>query len=624
MTKQSYTGSDIVVLSDNEHVRLRTNVYLGNMQPATYWIPILSDAFRIKYVTFIPAVYKAINEVIDNSIDEFAQTTQKKKVLTINASPQIGSYNVTDNGRGIPIEKHSTGKYTPEVALAQLRAGRNFVEDRTQGVIGTNGVGVSVVNICSSQFNVIIHRDKKRYTQLFLKGASVIGKPSIRQTQTKTTGTQIAFTLDPEVFKDVSLPEELIVNRAQEIALTNPGVEVVYNNTTFKFKHGLKELITKHSKQYYCFSTPWCEFFVIFDMHRGVDEHIFTWVNSSLLFDGGICNTQFLNAFIDKTLNYLEPRAKKNKSEVTKNDVRENLLIIGSLKIKNPEYDAQSKTRLTGPNLRKEFAELLETNWALFTRQQKQWFDLVFERSLVRYHMQANKQAIKQHKKQLNRKIPELLDATSDDRSICRLLITEGLSAASSIAEVRDARTIASLPLSGKINNVYGSTIAELLKMEKLQNLLTTVGLTPGRTAIADDLRYGKIIIATDADHDGSDIFTLLINLFYQFWPELFANKHSPLVFRLLTPNVCAIKGKTRIHFKSLAEFETSKDQYRGWTINYNKGLGSLEQEDWRMVLSDETNLIPIVSDDTMKQTLQLLFSPDVEARKVWLQGEST
>jgi len=344
-------------------------------------------------------------------------------------------------------------------------------------------------------------------------------------------------------------------------------------------------------------------------------------VNSSLLFDGGLCNIQFLNAFYDRVIKHLKNAAKKNKCEITKNDIRQCLLVFGNLKLTNPEYDAQSKTRLTGPNLRKDIGIMLDEMWPTFVRKNKNWLNEVLERAILRYHSQANKKAIKNHTKNLKKKVPGLVDATSKNRFECQLLITEGDSAASMITDARNPRTTASLPLRGKINNVYGNTIAQLLKMEKVKSLLTSIGLIPGVKTIRSNLQYGKIVIATDSDVDGGDIFTLLINLFYQFWPELFDPNYDPIVYRLIAPNVCLIKGKKRIHFPSIREYQKNKNKYKGYEVRYYKGLGSMNRVDWEMILSGKTNtMVPIVDDGKMSSVLELLFSNNSDKRKKWLQ----
>lgn len=616
-----YTAKDIKVLSDREHVRLRTQVYLGNTKLTSYIIPLFrGDKFITKEVEFIPAVFKAIGEIIDNSMDEFAHINIPNKKLEIEADPVAGKYTISDNGRGVPIDKHDVGKFTPEVVFGQLRSGRNFSDEKEIGVIGQNGVGSACTNFCSSTFSIDITRDGKRYRQTFSDGANEVSRPSIREGSART-GTTISFELDEAVFDSVSLPPELVENRAIELALTNPGVQVEYNGTKYKFKKGFDDIIKSISDQYFKFESEGMEFFVIFDVNKNIDEQMFTWVNSSLLFDGGLCNTQFFNAFVDRTVSHLSREAKKVKCEVTKNDIRRNLLIIGNLKLSDPQYDSQAKTRLTGPNLRKEMADFVDQQWSSFARRNKDWLQTVLQQAMNRHHADANSKAIKEHQKGLKRKIAGLVDATSKHNFERQLLITEGDSAASMITQARDPKTTASLPLRGKVNNVYGSTVAQLLNMEKITDLLTAIGLVPGHKAVRSELRYGKIVIATDADVDGSDIFTLLINLFYQYWPELFDKNYEPIIYRLIAPNVCLTKGNKRIHFSSRAEYEKQKDKFTGYTVNYYKGLGSMVKEDWEMILSGETNTqTPIIDDGKMKSVLTLLFGPDANLRKEWLQ----
>lgn len=212
------------------------------------------------------------------------------------------------------------------------------------------------------------------------------------------------------------------------------------------------------------------------------------------------------------------------------------------------------------------------------------------------------------------------MDATSKIRSECQILITEGLSAKSQISEARNPTTTAAFALTGKINNVYGNTPAQVLKMGKVTDLLLAIGLTPGKKAVRGDLNYGKIVVATDADYDGADIFTLLINLLYQFWPELFDKNYEPIVYRLVAPNICAIKGKQRVHFAHRSDYEAVKEKYRGYEIKYYKGLGSMSREDWDMILSGKTDtFIPVVDDGKLTGTLDLLFSDNADLRKEWL-----
>lgn len=629
MTNKTYTEKDIKVLSDREHVRYRLPIYAGSTEPTEYKIPLFTETdFRVDTVTFIPAVYKVIGEVLDNALDEFAHLTSKVKLLKITADPSIGKYTISDNGRGIPIGKHETGKYTPEVVLASLRSGRNFTSDKQIGVLGMNGIGVTMTNFTSDSFEVTINRDDKQYYQKFTDGAAKISTPKITPSKSQSTGTEVSFQLDPVVFKNVAMPETLIHNRAIEIAATNPDVTVEYNGTRYRYKRGLLDLVvqTAVDKSFHCFTinepTVTGEIYVIFNATTELDEQMYTWVNSSLLFDGGKCNTQFFNAFFDKAIDHLAKDAKKAKAEVTRNDVRRGLMVLANLKIKNPEYDSQSKTRLTGPDIRKEIVSSLDESWKSFIKHNTGWLEDVLSYAIERHHRDEDNSAVTEHEKDKKKrfKAKNLLDATNTNRSLCKILITEGDSAKSQISEARDPKTIAAYALTGKINNVLDSTPAQVLKMEKIKELLLVIGLTPGKKAVRSDLNYGQVVIATDADYDGDDIFTLLVNLFYRFWPELMDPNYEPFVYRLIAPNVCLVKGKQRIHFPNRADYDKNKHKYKGYEVNYFKGLGSMTKQDWEMILSGETDTyIPIVSNSQMVPTMKLLFSDDADARKVWL-----
>lgn len=601
-------------------------MYAGSIDVMECEMPdFTGDKFTIQTVKFVPAALKCINEIFDNSTDELLQISKRNKKIQITANNITGEYKVVDNGRGIPLDIHPiTKRYTVETVFGTLRSGRNFGEKETAGVVGTNGLGSSMTNFVSSYFNVDVYRDNKHYYQSFENGCTNISIPTIKDIVSKITGTTISFKLDPTVFSDVIIPEEVIHNRAIEIAFNNPDVQVEYNNTPYQYKQGLSGIVSNISNKYFSFANESMDFNVIFDLSNSIDEQIFTYVNGSFLWQGGICNTQFLNAFYDKTITHLSKEAKKQKCEVTKNDIRLNLLVLGTLKLTNPNFDSQAKTRLTGPTLRKEFDELISQHWLSFTRRNKEWFDEVLARAFERHHIDANKLAQKNHQKILLKKVPGLIDATSKNRSHCILFLTEGISAQFSLINVREQDKHAVFPLTGKINNVYGCTIAEVLQMGKLTNLLAAIGLTPGKKAIREQLRYGdKIIIAADADVDGAAIVTLVINLFYQFWPELYDPDHKPYIHRLIVPNVCLTKGTKRVHFATRQQYEIARSKYNGWTVTYYKGLGSMVAEDWELIAKNLNNfLIPIVDDGLMSAALTLAFDENAENRKAWLQPE--
>lgn len=635
-----YTSKDIEILSDRDYVRARTSIYLGNTNVETRTYPLLSaDTLTEREFTFVPAALKAVFEIIDNCVDEFRHINIPNKTLTIQADCVNGKYVISDNGRGIPIDVHKSGKHTPEAALASLKAGRNFVKGKQKGVMGQNGVGAACVNYCSTAFQVDIIRDGKHYSQTFKDGCSVIDEPVIKKTKSKSTGTTITFTLDPAVFGSVALPDELIRNRAIEIAATNPGTTVTFQGEKYMFVNGMSDVIdrlttgcTTKPVKFKLDSTAKAEgeFYVVVNNAPASSERIYTWVNSSLLTNGGICNTQFFNALSSKITDYVNKKNKTQDDPVNAAAyIKQHITVLAYLNVSDPDYDSQAKTRLTGPNIRRELDAMIEQQWGSVQSKLTNWMSNIAATILASQAIHDNEKAVDEFDKQqakvarARKPIEGLLDANSKDRSKCSLLITEGLSAKSQICAVRDPNTIAAFALTGKINNVHGCTPAQLLKMGKLADLLMCIGLTPSKAADRTKIRYGKLVIATDADYDGGDIFALLVNLFFQFWPELFDSNSAPVVYRLVAPNVCAVKGSKRVHFATRDEYEAVASKYKGYQINYFKGLGSMSKQDWEICLQNVTAWIPITNDHgKMKEVLDLLFGSDSTSRKQWLQPQ--
>jgi len=231
---KEYTASDISVLSDRDHCRLRTGIYLGSTEMTSFEVPMFEkNDILIKQKDFIPALFKSFNEITDNAVDELTQLTKKDKKISIYHDTVLNKLRVSDNGRGVPIDLHpQTGKYTPETVFTELRSGRNFNDDeKSSGVIGTNGVGSSAVAMLSESFNVAIKRDGKFYEQNYRDGISKIDEPSINTYKGKDTGTSIEFKFDTTLkqFASTELDAELIANRVVEIALNNPEIEISYS-----------------------------------------------------------------------------------------------------------------------------------------------------------------------------------------------------------------------------------------------------------------------------------------------------------------------------------------------------------------------------------------------------------
>lgn len=634
-TNNDYTSDDIDVLDNVEYVRLRTHNFFGNMSISEHEVPIFSDeGFHIEHLTFVPAAAKAFDEIVDNCIDEFHNMQKKvKPTIKIIADPQTGHYSIGDNGRGVPIDKHTkTGKPTPEVVFGMLQSGRNFKDGKEEGVRGQNGVGSACVNFCSTEFKIDIKRDKKHYKQTFSQGSKKVTKPSVRSIKSTQTGTTIEFKLDPKVFKSVSLPPQLIRSKCYEVALCNPGVTIVYeelgpNGTKFKVSYrdteeGLKKQFPEHQPTVFKKDNTVVAF--IPDFHEDDREKIFGWVNSGPLIDGGLCNTQLSNTFFsyieDKLASSKELEKVKKDMKIDKRIARAGTLLINIVNVSDPQYDAQHKSRFVGPCLREFYKDSLNENIKMLDRKLKDWTKSLEERVLESFTQKLTNSAKKKNKENSNRVIPGFLEANTKNREDAVILITEGTSASGEIKSVRDTSIHAVFEQRGKVNNVFGASVAKMRAMGKYTDMLSVLNLVPGAKTELSDVPYGKIIIATDADHDGDDIFTLDVNMFYTFWPELL-QKGQTKIYRLIAPNVVVIKGKKRIHFRSLADFEKVSSKYKGCKVEYMKGLGSMEIEDWKIIFEDlDSHLMPIEDDGKLGDTLDLLFNQKrSDDRKIWL-----
>jgi DNA gyrase subunit B len=447
MADKNYSADDIKVLSDREHVRLRTAIYLGSTEETSYEVPIFEkDDIKIKQKFFIPALYKSINEIADNGIDELTQLKKKDKKLGLSHDTIHNRYKVCDNGRGVPIDMHTqTNRYTPETVFTELRSGRNFDDDaKDSGVIGTNGVGSSCVAMLAEEFQVQIKRDGKFYEQMYKEGTNSIDEPAINTYKGRDTGTCIDFKFDTSLpqFATTKVDPEIVQNRAIEIALNNPELEVSYSRKQldedgeeeqisehYHFKGGLGEYVKHVSDRFFEFKYEHAEFtakyYIILDKYQGIDEKVFVYVNSSLLFEGGTAAHMFFNTFFTAVNDGLKREVKKRKIDLNKNDVRQNMLVIADVKMKNPRYDNQSKTRLISQEIKKHIDKMVGDQVGKFLSSNKDWIEEVLDRAEFRQRI-ADMAEVKKRQKKKKGKLAKLIDCYSKDRSQCSIAFSEG------------------------------------------------------------------------------------------------------------------------------------------------------------------------------------------------------
>lgn len=615
---------NIKKLSDYEHVRLRTEMYLGSRSPHTQEIVSYDDGKPIlKQFTWTPAVFTAFREVLDNALDEVLGHGYGDKI-SVDYDDTTRQFTISDNGRGIPIDwDESENMHKVTMVLSHTRAGRNFGE-RTE-VAGTNGIGASAVNFCSKIFQVQIKRDGKKFTQKFVEGESElqIDPPKIKLLTKEESGTEITFILSDKVFNSYELPLQFIADRLYEVAVFNPQLTVYFNGQRIKIgataEKSLfgKEKIMKFDINQANFRST---FFVKPNFNTNSSEYMFSFVNNVPAFNGGSHMDAFKKQFISGVLESLTKESRKRKLTPNRSDVNDGLLILNCTRMHAPNFDSQSKTRLINEEPAKIINGFMTVDEiSKMLKKHSDWVDEIFERCAIRTNKKELSEIASANKKVSRRKIPKLRDATSSDRQNCILILAEGDSAISGSAAVRDPKIHAGLPLRGKVLNVNGESPKRVLENKELADIMSAIGLSIGVKAKRENLRYGKIYLAHDADPDGANIGALLVNFFHTYWPELFTDNQKPFINVFMTPFIIAEKGKERKYWYS-DDYHTFKpDEYKGWSITRAKGLGTLQEPDWKYAL-ETPKLFSIVDDGKMKQSLDLIFNGSrADERKEWL-----
>lgn len=615
----------ILKLTDFQHARTRTEMYLGSRDPHTQVVLVYPEGKpEPKEMTWIPAVFTAFREILDNALDEVVGHGYGDRIdVTYDAT--TGIFSVEDNGRGIPFNYDETHKaHMATLALSHARAGRNF-EERGQ-VGGTNGIGASVVNFCSEYFKVTIERDGQVFKQEFNQGDGtnddlIVKKANIKEKATAKTGTKIEFKLSDKVFKDMTLPEEFIKSRVYETALCAPKTKIYYNGERVQTKSvektlfaGLKPIHIEVKE-----GTFVSNFWLLPNFCEG--EHQHSLVNRIPAFDGGIHMDTLKRYFFSGLITALERESKKRKLTPNRSDISEGMLVFNITTMDAPNFNSQSKTRLNNEETAKHIKAALDDPdfFKNIVKKYPDWIDEIYQRCAERTMKKDASDLNKEAKKLLREKVPGLMDATGSDRSKCILFLAEGLSAISGMASVRNPEIHGGLGLQGKVMNVHGEAIKSVIEDRALRDIMNSLGVIPGQKADRASLRYGQVFIAHDMDPDGLNIGALLNNFFYTYWPELYDPNLPPVFNIFMTPFIIAEKGKTRKYWYSDNYLEFNPEDYKGWSITRAKGLGTLTREDWQHSL-DNPKLFPIIDDGSMKSTLDLIFNPKrADDRKKWI-----
>ncbi len=619
-----------LVFGSNDYEELDTYLYT-------------ESGVEFKKVQFHQAKSKAIEEILDNCIDEYYRGHVTE--IHIALSEDGTRVSIEDNGIGFPLSK-VVPVYT------EFRTGSKFKDEEVDQegflhrTLGQNGLGAAATCLTSDEFNVRIrhYNSKEEQTFKFVDGADQV-KKGIKKTFAGHSGVRIELVLATEVYKSKLIDRDLLRKRVIDLAYNNPGLGFIFNEERFHFKSGLFELaqrISKESAQLFGEDAYIYEklnnkgkkvkgkidisFSIVIDYKSEERERFISFVNSTPTFDGGFHHDRSRRIFVNMIKEKLERSAKKEKVTIVDNDILVGLTFIIGITMPNPRFESQTKRKLVrDAQLDKAIDRFVEKHMEKFMKKNKEFLDLVLERAKSRLRFQELKDATMKGKKQKKMRVEKLLDANErKDRTKCTLFICEGDSAIGGLRSARHKEYQGGIALKGKPMNVSQSTLGDVLKNQEFLDIMASVGLTIGEKAQVENLRYSKIVFLADSDVDGGHINTLLTNFFFTFWPELFEAKAICLAKAPLF-EVELEKG-SKVFFESDEELEQfKKTDKKIKSISRNKGLGEMSQEAFRHVLDQETFTKITVEDvSKAKEMLEICFGKDTSARKDLLLDEES
>ena len=591
---KKYDESTVQSLDALAHIRLRSGMYIGRLGDGSH-----PD----------DGIYVMIKEVIDNAIDEFIMGHGKKVIVDLDEKTSMVS--IRDFGRGIPL-----GKVID--CVSKINTGAKYNDEVFQFSVGLNGVGTKAVNALSSYFFVKSVREGEYVEASFKKG--ILQDTKKGKTDEKN-GTLVKFIPDTEIFKKFCFENELILKRLWHYAYLNTGLTIVYNNQEIFSKNGLLDLLNAEVNQDRLYEPlhykgKHTEFAFLHSSSYG--ETYFSFVNGQYTQDGGT----HLSAFREGILKGVNEFTKKNFQGV---DVREGIVGTILVKVKDPVFESQTKNKLSNNEIRAPIVQEVKDAVIdlLYKNEEigKKIVDRILFNEKLRKELAAVKKDAKEKQKKISFKIPKLRDSKYHfgdgskygEESV--IFLTEGESASASIVMTRDPLTQAVFSLRGKPLNVHGMKMDQLYKNEEMYNLMSALN-------IEDDLanlRYNKVILATDADVDGMHIRNLLVTFFLTYFEALVMNGH---LYILETPLFkVRNKEKTFYCYSEEEKQHAAKELKKGVEITRFKGLGEISPNEFKQFISKDIRLIPIrvkhLSD--IKPTLEFYMGKNTPARKEFI-----
>ncbi len=605
-----YTADQIEVLGDIEAVRKRPGMYVGG--------------------TGVRGLHHLLWEVVDNSIDEaLAGFCKNIKVIL----HKDGSATVEDDGRGIPTEMHSLGKPALEIVMTKLHAGGKFSKKAYRISGGLHGVGLSVVNALSEWVEVEVKRNGKIYFQRYERGKpvsdlKVIGKAN-------TSGTKIRFKPDEEIFESTEFRYDIISHRLKELSYLTKGIKITLidersgEREEFFSERGILEYVERLNSK----KPKLHDIIYINEQKNGIlveialqftdtdFESVFAYANNIHNIEGGTHLIGFRSGLTRAINEYGKKNIKKYKP-ITGLDVREGLTAIISVKVPEPQFEGQTKTKLSNSEVKNVVESIVYSKMLQWLEEHPNEAMKIIEK--CRLSMMARESAKKARELAKKREMVtlpgKLADCSSKNPDERELFIVEGESAGGSAKQARDRRFQAILPIKGKIINVEKSGTVKVLKNEEVRAIISAIGAGVGREFDIKKVRYKKIIIMTDADVDGAHIRTLLLTFFYRYMRPIIENGYlyiaQPPLYRVR-------KGNKSFYVYSERELEDLMKRIGSGEVQRYKGLGEMNPEQlWETTMNPKTRILIQVSleDAAMAEELiSILMGENTEERRKFI-----
>ena len=622
--KGQYGAGQIQVLEGLEAVRKRPSMYIGSISAR--------------------GLHHLVYETVDNSIDEALAGYCDAIDVTIHSDNSI---TVRDNGRGIPVEMHKVGKPAVEVVMTILHAGGKFGDGGYKVSGGLHGVGVSCVNALSEHMEVEVRRSGKIYGIEFSRGKTVV--PLYEKGTTEETGTTVHFKPDATIFTELTCSYETLRLRIRELAFLNKGIRINLNDErtgkqeSFHYEGGIIEFVKYvnenkdklHDDPIYIegikdtniveVALQYCDTYT---------ENLFTFVNNINTEEGGTHLSGFKQA-MTRTINDYARKIgalKDGEENLSGDDVREGMTAVISIKIQEPQFEGQTKTKLGNSEIRPIVDNLVSEGLGEFFEENPVIAKRIVEKSILsaRARMAARKaRELTRRKSALEiSSLPgKLADCQSKDASETEIYLVEGDSAGGSAKQGRDRRFQAILPLRGKILNVEKARLDKILSSDEIRNMITAFGCGIGEDFDLEKARYGKIIIMTDADVDGAHIRTLLLTFFYRYMQPLIKEGH---VFIAQPPLYLVRKGQKHLYAYSDDELQTVLDEVGRDSNPYiqrYKGLGEMNPEQlWETTMNpDGRTILQVHLEDAAEADaiFSILMGDKVEPRRQFIEANA-